>query len=90
MNDYDERVRTAHINQIRGYLLDSKFEGFKVGALIYPLVARDLGRGYLYPLKDAPVIVKTINLNRDWGDIEKDLLSFIKKIGDSVRRMPKI
>ena len=90
MNDYDERVRTAHINQIRGYLLDSKFEGFKLGALIYPLVARDLGRGYLYPLKDAPVIVKTINLNRDWGDIEKDLLSFIKKIGDSVRRMPKI
>ena len=89
MNDYDERVRTAHINQIRGYLLDSKYEGFKVGALIYPLVTSDLARGCLFPLRDAPVIVKTINLNRDWIDIEKDLLDFIEKIDDSARRMAK-
>ena len=50
-----------------------------MGSLIYPLVSRDLGRGHLYPLKDAPVIVKTINLNCDWGDIEKDLLNFKKR-----------
>lgn len=80
MNSDDEKVRTGHLNQIRGYVLDSDFDGKKVGALIYPMVNSDLSRGKVQPIKGTPIILKTINLNADWSDIEKDMLSFIHKI----------
>lgn len=76
-----ETYRTSHINQVRGYVLDSAFDGKKYGALIYPTVYNNrLERGTLFPIAGAQIIMKTINLNQDWQKIESDLLEFAKKI----------
>lgn len=80
-NNHNETYRTAHINQVRGYLLDSTFEGKKYGSLLYPAVNNnDLEKGKYLPILGTPIIVKTINLNQDWKDIEADLLQFAKNI----------
>ena len=76
-----ETYRTSHINQVRGYILDSSFNGKKCGALVYPTIYSDrLDKGTVLPIKDANIIMKTINLNQDWQKIEADLLQFVKKI----------
>lgn len=88
MNSEEDRVRTSHLNQVRGYLLDSDFEGRKVGALIYPMVNNNLASGSMRAIQDAHICIKTINLNTDWKNIEKDLLEFVKKFetGENRRR----
>ena len=79
MDEKTETYRTGHINQIRGYILDSTFNGKKYGALIYPTVYENEIKTGL-AIKDAPILIKTINLNQDWQKIEYDLLSFVKMI----------
>lgn len=78
MNNSDKRVRTGHLNQVRGYLLDSEFQGNKCGALLYPTVTSSVNT--VYPLQETPIIVKTINLNTDWQNIHDDLLDFVSRI----------
>jgi hypothetical protein len=80
MNPNDLRARTAHLNQLRSYLIDSDYSGNKVGALLYPMVNNDLNRGKVFPIEGTTIIIKTINLNTDWKNIEQDLLDFVKKI----------
>ena len=79
MNEEDERVRTSHLNQVRGYLIDSDFEGERKGALIYPMVNNDLERGSITAIQGSNITIKTINLNTEWRNIEKDLLNFVSK-----------
>ena len=62
------------------YVLDSEFDGDRVGALIYPMTTNDLKNGRIIGIKGSNLIVKTVNLNDDWKNIELDLLEFIKKI----------
>lgn len=85
MSNEEEKIRTSHINQLRGYLADSKYEGKKIGALIYPMVNHDLTNGNLYAIKGHPIIIKTINLNDDWLNIENDMLNFIRKIESGIK-----
>ncbi len=80
MNPDEKRARTGHLNQVRGYLIDSDFDGKKVGALLYPMVNDDLKRGTVHPISGTPIIIKTINLNTDWREIEQDMLDFISRI----------
>ena len=80
MNDKESRIRTSHLNQVRGYVLDSDFNGEKYGALIYPMTKDDIKQGKLFPIKGSNIIVKTINLNDKWQNIENDLLEFVHKI----------
>lgn len=72
--------RTSHLNQVRGYLLDSDYSGKKVGALLYPALNTDLSKGKIIRITDTPIIIKTIDLNFDWKDLKDDLLSFIHKV----------
>lgn len=80
MNDSDERIRTSHLNQLRGYLLDSGFDGKRIGSLLYPMVNNDLERGMVQPIEGTPIIIKTINLNAEWRLIEEDLLDFLSRL----------
>lgn len=80
MNSDEQRTRTGHLNQVRGYLIDSEFPGPKVGALLYPMVNNDLKRGKIHPIEETPIIIKTINLNADWRDIEEDMLDFVHRV----------
>jgi len=86
-NSDEERVRTGHINQLRGYLLDSKYTGGKVGALLYPSVDIERKIEQAYPIADANIIVKTINLYDEWQNIEQDMLAFINKIERSYQKL---
>lgn len=72
-----ERYRRSHIDQIRGYVTDSEFFGKKLGALVYPTVKHDFKRPRMAPLIDAPIFFKTLNLDEEWKEIEKDLLDFV-------------
>ena len=74
------------MNQLRGYLIDSEFDGKKIGALLYPMVNDDLGRGIVHAIEGAPIIVKTINLNDNWKNIERDLLDFVCHIESSAQK----
>lgn len=76
----EERVRTSHLNQVRGYVLDSDYSGRKIGALVYPMTNNDLKKGKVIPIQDSNIILKTINLASDWREIESDLLTFVNKI----------
>lgn len=80
MGPGEENVRTGHLNQLRGYILDSEYPGKKVGALLYPMVNNDLNKGKVFPIQGSPIIVKTINLNDDWWNIESDMLDFLHRI----------
>lgn len=78
MNSSDLRIRRSHLDQVRGYLLDSEFHGNKCGALLYPTVNTTENR--IYPLENTPIIIKTINLNTEWKNIHDDMLTFVRTI----------
>lgn len=81
--DDAKTYRTAHINQVRGYILDSDYEGEKFGALMYPTVYNDeYNKGKMVLIHDAYIIMKTLDLNRHWNELESDLLSFVNKIDE--------
>lgn len=82
----EERVRTGHLNQIRGYIIDSNFSGTKYGALVYPMTNNDLTAGIVKPIQDQNIIIKTINLNQDWKLIEADMLEFVHKFEKAKRK----
>ena len=71
------RFRRNHIDQVRGYVLDSKYSGKKLGALVYPTVKDDFPRPQMAPMQGSLVLFKTLNLNKDWREIEQDLLAFV-------------
>ena len=87
MNSDDRRISVGHLNQLRGYLIDSEFEGKKVGALLYPMVNDDCRQGIVYAIEGAPIIIKTINLNDDWKNIENDLLDFVARIEQGAQKV---
>jgi len=76
MSEEENNIRTSHINQIRGYLTDSDFQGKKIGALIYPKVTAAANQAR--PYDDFTIIIKTLNLADDWQNIEKDMLKLVK------------
>ena len=79
MNENEQSVRTGHLNQLRGYILDSTFPGKRFGALLYPQTTHDIHQGRMIPIQNSYIVIKTINLNADWHEIEEDLLSFVHK-----------
>lgn len=86
MNSDDEKIRGNHLSQVKGYIDDSKFEGKKIGALIYPMVNNDLANGQVKAIQGANIIYKTINLNTEWVNIEKDLINFLEKLETAIDR----
>ena len=79
-NETELTYRTSHLNQVRGYLLDSDYDGKKVGALVYPALNVDLERGTIISITSTPIIMKTLNLDTNWDNIKNDLLSFAYKV----------
>ncbi len=81
-----QTYRTSHINQVRGYILDSNFEGQKFGALMYPTVYSDkYNQGVLAKIHNSYIIMKTLDLDRDWQDIENDLMSLVDRVNQSIK-----
>ncbi len=79
----DERIRRIHLDQIRGYIQDSEYNGKKIGALLYPMVEHNLSLGSIFAIESTRIIVKTIDLNSEWQSIEKDLLDFLSRLQEA-------
>ena len=80
MGEDENSIRTGHLNQVRGYVIDSEFSGKKIGALFYPMTTVELNKGKVFPIAETPIIVKTINLADDWQKIHDDMLKFVEKV----------
>lgn len=79
-----KRFRTRHIEQIRGYIIDSRYEGKKIGALLYPRVNESVLN--MFPQAGAKIVFKTLDLNREWNLIEADMLEFVNMLETIVDR----
>jgi 5-methylcytosine-specific restriction enzyme subunit McrC len=71
---YGERVRAQHLYQLATYLQHERRRRGDVplaGMLLYPDVGRSLR--LRYKLLDLPVLVSTVDLGREWHDVEAEL-----------------
>jgi 5-methylcytosine-specific restriction enzyme subunit McrC len=71
---YGERVRSQHLYQLVAYLQNERMRQHHKGLsgmLIYPEVGRSLR--LRYRLLGIPVLVATVDLGREWQDIEAEL-----------------
>ncbi len=72
-----KKFRRDHISQVFTYMANSPYKGTKRGALMYPTVSDVLDEKQNIPT--GWVFFKSLNLNRNWQDIEADLLAFAKR-----------
>ena len=68
-----EKLRTSHLYQIFAYLSNSQYEGKKEGILLYPTIDKDIDA--IFPITNKRIMIKTLNLNTEWNNIEKRLMS---------------
>lgn len=70
-----ERVRTGHLYQIFAYISNSQYKGKKEGILLYPTIDKDIDA--IFPITNKKIMIKTLNLNTEWENVEKRLISII-------------
>lgn len=74
-----EKIASANLYQLFSYLLNQRKSDIKTqwatGILIYPTINQDYDLQFHY--QNHNVLIKTVNLNRNWRDIEKRLKEII-------------
>lgn len=70
-----ERLRTGHLYQIFAYISNSQYEGKKEGVLLYPTIDKDIDA--IFPITNKKIMIKTLNLNTEWRNVEERLISII-------------
>lgn len=74
-----EKLISENLYQLFAYLMNSEAKGGLdekcEGMLLYPVVKEE--HSYEYTIKGHRMAIKTINLNQNWKQIEKDLLALI-------------
>lgn len=70
------KIRSSHLYQIYAYLSNSAFEGEKRGMLLYPVVSYAVKE--VFPFSDHPVEIRTLDLNREWGEIARELMGIVE------------
>ena len=71
------KFRRDHISQVYTYMDNSPFSGEKRGALMYPTVTYDVYETRKF--KPGRIFFKSLNLNREWQEIENDLIEFASR-----------
>ena len=78
------KIRSDNLYQLFAYVKNQEGSGpFSMqcdGILLYPAV--DRGYNLSYKIDGHKIFIRTINLNQDWRDIEKDLLAIVKEAGE--------
>jgi len=84
---YGERVRSQHLYQLITYLQHERLrqvgKGLS-GMLIYPNVGLSLR--LRYRLLGIPVLVATVDLSKDWRNVEAELHSLLNDCGVAARQ----
>ncbi len=72
-----EKVRNSHVEQVYAYMRNHPDAGeYEVrGMLIYPRAGRDVH--CTFPLEGGDVTVNTIDLGKDWREIEEELMAYL-------------
>lgn len=74
-----DKISSANLYQLFSYLLNQRNSNPKTetatGILIYPTIAKEYDLQFNYKSHD--VLIKTVNLNTDWRNIDKRLKSII-------------
>jgi len=78
--NYDkERIKSANLYQVFSYLLNQEDGTFKTinatGILLYPTIEAEYNLKYKY--KQHEILIRTVNLNRNWKEISARLLSIV-------------
>lgn len=75
------KIRNSHVEQVYAYMRNHPDAGeYDVqGMLIYPRAGRDMH--CTFPLEGGDVAVHTLNLGKDWREIERDLMSYLSASG---------
>ena len=75
------KIRNSHVEQVYAYMRNHPdAEEYEVqGMLIYPRAGRDVH--CTFPLEGGDVAVHTIDLGKDWVEIEWELLSYLSLVG---------
>lgn len=77
-----ETIHSGNLYQIQSYIVHDSSNGEKkdrVGVLLYPTIKKTPPLKYKYPDGNG-LQVRTIDLSKDWYEIEKDLLDMIVEI----------
>lgn len=69
-----KKLISANLYQMYAYLGNDDRKG-AMGILLYPTVDQELNLNY--HISEHPLIIRTLNLNQEWADIEKRLMSFL-------------
>ena len=72
MNNNIGRINSNNIYQINTYINQDRFDGEICGMLLYPTVGQDLDLSY--EISEKKLMIKTIDLNNKWENIEKRLI----------------
>jgi 5-methylcytosine-specific restriction enzyme subunit McrC len=78
--NYDkERIKSANLYQLFSYLLNQGNYTDKnnkaTGILLYPTIEEDYNLNYQY--KEHKILIRTVNLNRNWREISERLKEII-------------
>lgn len=68
----NEIVSPSNLHQIYTYISNSSFNGKIMGMLLYPTVEKELS--LRYPIKNKPILIRTLNLAGSWNEIEESLM----------------
>ncbi len=75
-----ERIKSANLYQLFSYLLNQENENHKTinarGILLYPTIEKEHDLHFKYKTHD--IFLKTVNLNTNWKNISKRLVSLIR------------
>lgn len=66
------KINSNNMYQINTYINQDKFDGEICGMLLYPTVGQNLDLSY--QISDKKIMIKTIDLNTEWYNIENRLL----------------
>lgn len=80
---FSSGIRNGHVAQVYAYIHNHPDYGNSsiYGMLIYPQSNIELHT--VFPLEDGHIYINTLDLNREWEEIEDQLRSFIKVIFDN-------
>lgn len=73
-----KKLISPNLYQIYTYINNSKFDGEKLGMLIYPVV--DIEFDFVYSVQGKKIYVKTLNLNMKWENIYGRLIEMAQVI----------
>jgi 5-methylcytosine-specific restriction enzyme subunit McrC len=73
-----KKLNSGHLYQIHAYVNNSDFDGEVIGILLYASQGEDMD--YHYKIGGHGILIKTLDLNQEWGEIDRRLREIVNII----------